>query len=39
MDNSILSKRYAQALFDLALEMKILERAYNDILLVRMWWN
>ena len=35
MDNSILSKRYAQALFDLALEMKILERAYNDILLVQ----
>ena len=34
MDNSILSQRYAQALFDLALEMKNLERIYTDILLV-----
>lgn len=34
MDISIISQRYAQALFDLALEMKNLERVYNDILLV-----
>lgn len=30
----LLSNRYAQALFDLAVEMKILEKVYKDILLV-----
>jgi len=35
MDNSILSQRYAQALFDLALEMKNLEKVYSDVLLVQ----
>jgi F-type H+-transporting ATPase subunit delta len=34
MDISIISQRYAQALFDLAIEMKNLERVYSDILLV-----
>jgi F-type H+-transporting ATPase subunit delta len=35
MDVTIISKRYAQALFDLALEMKILDRVNEDMLLVR----
>ena len=35
MDVTIISKRYAQALFDLALEMKILDRVNKDMLLVR----
>ena len=30
----LLSTRYAQALFDLAIEMKILEKVYQDIVLV-----
>ncbi len=34
MDISIISKRYAQALFDLALEMNKIDRVYSDILLV-----
>ena len=31
---SLLSNRYAQALFDLAVEMNLLEKVYKDILLV-----
>jgi len=34
MDVSIISKRYAQALFDLALEMNIVERVKDDMNLV-----
>ena len=35
MDVAIISKRYAKALFDLALEMKILDRVNQDMLLVQ----
>jgi F-type H+-transporting ATPase subunit delta len=35
MDVTIISQRYAQALFDLSLEMKTLERVNEDMLLVK----
>jgi len=35
MDITIISRRYAKALFDLAREMNILEKTYKDMLLVQ----